>query len=63
LLVKENGSVHLDLWQANAGQLDALGVKQIEIAAVCTADHTHDFFSWRRENADTGRFAALIALA
>ncbi|MDL1929013.1 hypothetical protein FCG40_08485 [Fimbriimonadia bacterium ATM] len=38
-------------------------MKQIEIAGVCTADHTHDFYSWRREQARTGRFAALIALS
>lgn len=62
LLLHQNGATHLDLWQANALQLRALGVQDIEIAAVCTADHTHDFYSWRRENATTGRFAALLAL-
>lgn len=62
LLLHKNGSTHLNLWQANASQLRALGVEQIEIAKVCTADHTHDFYSWRRENANTGRFGALIAL-
>ena len=62
LLLRRNGTTHLDLWQANATQLRALGVREIEIAGVCTADHTHDFYSWRRENAATGRFAALIAL-
>lgn len=63
LLLSKNSSIHLDLWQANAVQLRALGVEQIEIAGVCTADHTHDFYSWRREQAHTGRFAALIALS
>lgn len=63
LLISKNGTTHLNLWQANALQLRALGVEQIEIGAVCTADHTHDFYSWRRERANTGRFAALIALA
>lgn len=62
LLLSKNGSTHLNLWQANAVQLHALGVRQVEIAKVCTADHTDDFYSWRRENAKTGRFAALIAL-
>lgn len=61
-LLSQNGSTHLDLWQANALQLTELRVRQVEIAAVCTADHTDDFYSWRRENAKTGRFAALIAL-
>jgi YfiH family protein len=62
LLLHKNGSTHLNLWQTNAVQLHALGVTQIEIAGVCTADHTNDFYSWRREHANTGRFGALIAL-
>ncbi len=62
VLVQNKGAVHLDLWHANAAQLRALGVEQIQVAGICTADHTHDFYSWRRENARTGRFAALIAL-
>lgn len=63
LLLSNNGSTHLNLWQANAVQLQALGVEQIEIGGVCTSDHTDDFYSWRREHANTGRFAALIALS
>lgn len=62
LLLRQNGSIRFNLWQANASQLRALGVKHIEIAEVCTADHTDDFYSWRRERANTGRFGALIAL-
>jgi YfiH family protein len=62
LLVRRNGHVHLDLWQANVIQLRALGVEQIEVAQVCTSDMTADFYSWRREGAQTGRFGALIAL-
>jgi len=62
LLLHRNGSLHLDLWQANAVQLRALGVRHIEIAGICTADHTEDLYSWRREQAHTGRFAALIGL-
>lgn len=61
-LLHANGKLHLNLWEANGVQLRALGVEQIEIAAVCTADHTDDFYSWRRENAQTGRFGAIIAL-
>lgn len=62
LLLQQNGALHLDLWQANAHQLRELGLKQIEIANICTADHTNDFYSWRRETAQTGRFGALISL-
>lgn len=62
LLVPQNGATHLDLWQANAVQLREVGIEQIEIAAICTADHTDDFYSWRREAKSTGRFGAIIAL-
>lgn len=62
LLLRRNGSLHFDLWQANAQQLKELGVKHIETANVCTSDNTDDFFSWRREKAQTGRFGALISL-
>lgn len=61
-LLTHNGATHLNLWAANALQLRALGVEQIHIAGVCTADHTDDFYSWRRERAQTGRFGAIIAL-
>lgn len=63
LLISQNGAFHLDLWQANAIQLGELGIEQIEIAEICSADHTDDFYSWRRENKNTGRFGAIIALA
>jgi YfiH family protein len=62
LVIRRNGSLHLDLWGANVRQLRELGVGEIEVAGVCTADHTEDFYSWRREHARTGRFAAIIAL-
>ncbi len=62
LLVSHNGGVHLDLWQANATQLRALGVEQIEMSNVCTAHRTDDFYSWRAEQGKTGRFGVMIAL-
>lgn len=63
LLIRQvDGSVHLDLWQANAQQLRALGVAQIESAEICTAHHTDDFYSWRAEKANTGRFGAIISI-
>ncbi len=63
LLIRRNGSTQLDLWEANACQLRALGVGQVEVAGLCTSDRTDEWYSWRRENARTGRFAAIIALA
>ncbi len=62
LLLRQNGSVHLDLWEANAHQLRSLGVGQIEVAGLCTSDRTDEWYSWRREKGHTGRFAAIIAL-
>jgi YfiH family protein len=62
LLIHRNGSIFLDLWGANARLLREEGVGEIEVAGICTADHTEDFYSWRRERANTGRFAAIIAL-
>ena len=58
-----DGTVHLDLWEANALQLRELGVSRIEVAGICTAHRTDEFFSWRAERGQTGRFAATIALA
>ncbi|MGB8647890.1 MAG: peptidoglycan editing factor PgeF [Anaerolineae bacterium] len=62
LLLRQNGSIHLDLWEANAHQLRTLGVEQIEVAGLCTSDRTDEWYSWRREKGETGRFAAIIAL-
>jgi purine-nucleoside/S-methyl-5'-thioadenosine phosphorylase / adenosine deaminase len=62
LRVQPDGGTHFDLWQANARQLRDLGVEQIEIAGICTADHTNDFYSWRAEKAKTGRFGAMISI-
>lgn len=62
LLLPIHGRTHLDLWAANALQLRQAGVEQIEVAGLCTASHTHDFFSHRGEHGQTGRFGALIAL-
>jgi YfiH family protein len=62
LIPQASGGVHFDLWQANAQQLRALGVEQIEMANLCTAHRTDDFFSWRAERGNTGRFGAVIAL-
>jgi YfiH family protein len=56
------GKSYLDLWAANRMQLSQAGVKQIEVAGVCTACHTDDWFSHRAERGRTGRFGAMIAL-
>jgi len=62
LLIKESGAIQFDLWAANRLILEQTGVRQIEVAGVCTACHTDDWFSHRFEKGQTGRFGVLIAL-
>ncbi len=51
-----------DMWTANRRQLEEIGIEQIEVAAMCTACHTDEWFSHRAERGQTGRFAAVIAM-
>lgn len=62
ILQRRNGSVHLDLWAANACQLKDAGVEQIQVSGICTACNLNDWFSHRAEKGKTGRFGALMAL-
>jgi YfiH family protein len=62
LLEPRGDRFHLDLWQANRLQLEAAGVAEIEIAGICTACHTDDWYSHRAENGKKGRFGTLIGL-
>ncbi len=63
LLIPQAGSrPHFDLWQANRLSLNLVGVEQVQVAEICTACHTDDWFSHRAEKGKTGRFGALIAL-
>lgn len=52
----------LDLSAANAQQLAAEGVQQIEVANLCTACHHDEFYSHRGDNGHTGRFAVAAYL-
>jgi YfiH family protein len=56
------GHALLDLWAANRLVLERAGVRQIEIAGICTACCLEDWYSHRAEKGRTGRFGALIAL-
>jgi YfiH family protein len=62
LLPSHGGHTYFDLWAANRLLLERAGVVRVEIAGVCTACHTHDWYSHRAEKGRTGRFGALIAL-
>jgi hypothetical protein len=59
---RDDGSTTFDLWAANRLVLERAGVQQIEVAGICTAKNTHEFFSHRAEKGKTGRFAAVIML-
>jgi polyphenol oxidase len=54
----------VDLKAANAAQLRRAGVPvgQLEISAYSTVLHNHDYFSYRKENGQTGRMQAIIGL-
>lgn len=60
-----DGGLRLDLWAANAGQLEAAGVPgaSIRTARLCTACHPELFHSYRRDGPGTGRIAAVIRAA
>jgi hypothetical protein len=65
LLVPANGDaarVRFDLWAANRLILQQSGVRQIEIAGLCTACHLDDWYSHRGEKGKTGRFGVIIGL-
>jgi len=55
---------HLDLWRANAAQLQEAGLppQQIEIAGIDTATHTNDFFSHRATRGRCGLFSMVAWL-
>jgi YfiH family protein len=58
----KDGRLHLDLWTAVQCQLEEAGVGQVELAELCTACHTDDWFSHRAERGRTGRFGVVMGL-
>ena len=57
-----DGTIYLNLWESNRRILMESGVQHIEVAEICTACNTDDWFSHRAEKGKTGRFGALLAL-
>jgi len=62
LLQIRGGRTFFDLWTANRRLLEQAGVRQIEVAGLCTACQLGDWYSHRAEKGRTGRFGALLAL-
>ena len=62
LLSEATGKTYFDLWKTNQFILEKAGIKQTQIAGLCTACATEDWYSHRAEQGKTGRFGALIAL-
>jgi YfiH family protein len=62
-LKSHHGKIHFNLWETNRLLLERAGIEKIEVAGICTACHTQDWFSHRAEKGRTGRFGALICLA
>jgi copper oxidase (laccase) domain-containing protein len=62
LVQRRNGALYLDLPGVVQAQLGAAGVSQVEMAGLCTACNTEEWFSHRAERGHTGRFGALVML-
>ncbi|MDZ4158444.1 MAG: polyphenol oxidase family protein, partial [Anaerolineaceae bacterium] len=62
LLIKRNGKLFFDLWEANRLSLTRAGVHTVQVARLCTACSLEDWYSHRAENGQTGRFGALLGL-
>jgi YfiH family protein len=62
LLPNINQSAHFDLWSANLLALQQAGVTQIDLAGICTFEHSTEWFSHRATGGNTGRFGVLLAL-
>jgi copper oxidase (laccase) domain-containing protein len=56
------GRRRFDLWAANARWLTQAGVRRIEVAGLCTACRTDEFYSHRAERGRTGHFGAVMEL-
>jgi len=57
-----DGTAYLDLWAANRLDLERAGVGQNEVAGICTAENTDEWFSHRAEKGRNGRFGAVLCL-
>ena len=58
----ENDGYYLDIQAILLYQLGELGVKNVELANICTAENTNLFYSHRQESGKTGRFGIFAYL-
>jgi hypothetical protein len=57
---ERDGRVVFDLWSANVAQLGSFGVRDIEVAGICTKCGGRDLWSYRARDAD-GRYGTQLA--
>ena len=62
VLIRNADKLHFNLWKANQILLEMAGVNQVVVSGICTACNIEDWYSHRKENGQTGRFGAFIAL-
>jgi YfiH family protein len=62
VLITNNGNTYLDLWKSNELLLVQSGVKNIEVAGICTACNLGDWYSYRLEGQKSGRFGVFMSL-
>jgi YfiH family protein len=63
-LPQADDTIHLDMWAVLRWELQTIGIlpEHLEVAEICTACHTDEFYSHRAEHGKTGRFASMIVL-
>jgi YfiH family protein len=58
-LHEREGRIYFDLWSANAAQLARCGVRDVEVAGICTKSGGQDLWSYRARNAQ-GRYGTQL---
>jgi hypothetical protein len=62
ILITKNGKTYFDLWKSNELLLIQSGVKNIEVAGICTACNLDEWYSYRMEGQKSGRFGVFMSL-
>lgn len=64
LLPQADDTIHFDMWTALRWQLEESGIRSehIDGPIICTACQVDEFYSYRKERGNTGRFASTIVL-